>query len=476
MNEQKIQELINQGEGQELEFKDPRVKPKNLAESLVAFANSNAAKVIVGVDNETRSPTGITDRENVLDNIHRAASLQCCNPAVSISVEESECNGHLIFIVTIPYQPTDVFATSSGKILIRRGTEDVSASAHEREALYSKRGKLNYERRTIDRATIDDIDLNLVEIYRGRYREIRNRELNLGDMELLENLGCLVRSEDGLVPTVAGLLLFGQPPQRFLSQNYLTIIRYPGTEISKDNRDSIQIEGTLPEIIDGAVNYVSERINIISLRGTQELGARRQDVPVYPHIVLRELIINAIAHREYADTGSRVIIRWFSDRIEIENPGFFMEPINENNIYTSNPIHRNPNIIKVLYGMGYVEGYGDGIKLIQRECENHILKPRLPRFEKTLNGVRVSFYAAQDFTVFGLNERQVKAYWYIKEHGKITTREHESLCNISSGTARRDLRDMVDKEVCRRIGAGSSVSYLLANQKTAHRGMFYGYR
>jgi len=463
MDEQKIKELISQGEGQELEFKDPRVKPSGLAESIVAFANSNAARILVGIDNETRRPTGILNREEVLDNIHRAASLQCCDPAVSISVEESECDGHPVFIITIPYQPTDVFATSSGRVLIRRGTEDISASAHGRETLYSSRGRLSYERRTIDRASMEDLDLGLVAMYRERYRGHRNRELSLENTELLENLGCIIRAGDRFTATAAGLLIFGQRPQRFFPQNYLTIIRYPRTEISSENRDSIQIEGTLPEIIDGAVGYISERIDIISRRGARELGARRQDVPIYPHIVLRELIINAIAHREYADTGSRVIIRWFSDRIEIENPGFFMEPINENNIYTSNPVHRNPNIIKILYGMGYVEGYGDGMKLIRRECENYILKPRLPKFDKTLNGVKVTFYAAQDFATLGLNERQGIAYWYIKEHGRITTREHESLCNVSSGTARRDLKDMVDKRICRRVGAGPSVAYILAD-------------
>ena len=237
------------------------------------------------------------------------------------------------------------------------------------------------------------------------------------------------------------------------------------TEISAENRDSIQIEGTLPEIIDAAVTYASERVDIISWRGSQVLGARRQDVPIYPFAVLRELIINAIAHREYADTGSRVIIKWFSDRMEIENPGVFMEPINENNIYTSSPVHRNPNIMKSLYGMGYVEGYGDGMKLIRRECEKHILKPELPKFDGTLNGVKVTFFAARDFVTMGLSERQIKAYRYIKQYGRITTREHGLLCNISNGTVRRDLRGLVDKGICKRVGTGNLLAYTLISRE-----------
>jgi len=463
MDEQALRELTEQGEGQELEFKDPRVKPRDIAESLVAFANSNAARIIIGINDRTRKPTGILDKEEAFDNIHRAASLQCCSPAINISVDKSKYDGCPVLVVTIPYQPTDVFATSSGKILIRRGTENVPASSYEIRTLYSSRGKLNYERQIIPEATMRDLDLDLVKAYRTRYREARGKEHSLDNAQLLENLGCITRKEDSFAPTVAGLLLFGRSPQRFLPQNYLTIVRYPGTEISAENRDSIQIEGTLPEIIDKAVDYVPERIDIISRRGLEDLGARRQDVPIYPFAALRELIINSIAHREYADTGSRVIMKWFSDRMEIENPGAFMEPINENNIYTSSPVHRNPYIMKTLYGMGYVEGYGDGMNLIKRECEKHILKPELPRFGRTLNGVKVAFFAAKDFAIMGLSERQIRAYWYIKENGRITTREHGSLCNISSGTARRDLGDLVDKGVCKRVGSGRLLAYILTS-------------
>jgi len=230
MDEQALRELTEQGEGQELEFKDPRVKPRDIAESLVAFANSNAARIIIGINDRTRKPTGILDKEEAFDNIHRAASLQCCSPAINISVDKSKYDGCPVLVVTIPYQPTDVFATSSGKILIRRGTENVPASSYEIRTLYSSRGKLNYERQIIPEATMRDLDLDLVKAYRTRYREARGKEHSLDNAQLLENLGCITRKEDSFAPTVAGLLLFGRSPQRFLPQNYLTIVRYPGTE------------------------------------------------------------------------------------------------------------------------------------------------------------------------------------------------------------------------------------------------------
>jgi predicted HTH transcriptional regulator len=93
MTEQELARLIAEGEGSYLEFKAPETKPVALARTLVAFANTGGGRVIIGIDDTTRQPTGIPDREAMLDNIYRAASLDCCQPAVSISVEERTYQG-----------------------------------------------------------------------------------------------------------------------------------------------------------------------------------------------------------------------------------------------------------------------------------------------------------------------------------------------------------------------------------------------
>jgi len=177
-----------------------------------------------------------------------------------------------------------------------------------------------------------------------------------------------------------------------------------------------------------------------------------------------------IAHREYAVIGQRVIIKWYSDRIEISNPGVFVEPITAANIYTSLPAHRNPNIMKILYGFGYVEGYGEGMHLIAEQFKNHPLSPRLPKFKEIPGGVEVTNYAAdlshleitnEEWTKLGLNARQIKALEYIQKNGKITNREYRILCATSRDTAHRDLSELVQKGILKREGRGRVTHYLM---------------
>jgi len=174
----------------------------------------------------------------------------------------------------------------------------------------------------------------------------------------------------------------------------MVIVRYPGDRITRNILDSLEVEGTLPEMIDQATDYVGEHIQVGSIRDVVRFGPRREDIPEYPMRAIREIIINALAHREYQMVGSYVIVKWFTDRMEIGSPGGFPEPITPETIYTTRPVHRNPNIMKKLYGYGYVEGFGDGVHVIRELYETHPLKPPLPRFEEVPGWVIVTAYAA----------------------------------------------------------------------------------
>jgi ATP-dependent DNA helicase RecG len=209
MTEAELTRIIAEGEGPYLQFKAAAVKPATLARTLVAFANSGGGRVLIGIDDATCQPTGIPDREATLDSIYRAASLDCCQPAVSISVEERTYQGQLVFIVTVPYQPREMF-TTDGRVLVRRGTENVPAAPHDITALASRRGQLHYEAEVPPGATLNDLDLSLVESYRVAYEKKRGRRLTLPDLKLLEHLGAIVYREGEPRPTVAGLLVFGR--------------------------------------------------------------------------------------------------------------------------------------------------------------------------------------------------------------------------------------------------------------------------
>jgi len=476
MTEQELARLIAEGEGPYLEFKAARVKPATLARTLVAFANSGGGRIVIGIDDATRQPTGIPNREIALDTVYRAASLDCCQPAVSISVEERTYQGQPVFVVAVPYQPREMF-TTDGRVLVRRGTENVPALPHQITALASRRGQLHYEAETPPGATLDDLHLDLLEGYRATYEKKRGRRLMLPDLKLLEHLGAIVHREGEPCPTVAGLLVFGREVWRHVPQSWLSIIRYPGSTITRNILDARELEGRVPDLIDQATDYLSERMQVGAIRDVRRFGPRREDVPEYPLPALREIITNGLAHREYQIRGARVILKWFSDRIEVSNPGELMEPITPATIYTTRPVHRNPNLMKMLYGYGYVEGYGDGLPMVRTLFEEHPLRPPLPRFEEVPGSVVVTLYAADlsklveeehkvRWTEMGLNERQIRALEYLTTAPSLSRQEYGELCQTSVRTAARDLKDLLERGLVVRQGKGRWTRYALAERQS----------
>jgi len=470
MTEAELTRLIAQGEGPYLEFKAAAVKPATLARTLVAFANSGGGRILIGIDDATRQPTGIPDRETTLDSIYRAASLDCCQPAVSVSVEERTYRDQLVFVVSVPYQPREMF-TTDGRVLVRRGTENVPAAPHEITALASRRGQLHYEAEVPPGATLNDLDLSLLQGYRAAYEKKRGRRLRLPDLKLLEHLGAIVYREGEPRPTVAGLLIFGREVWRHVPQSRLSIVRYPGPTITRNLLDAREFEGRVPDLIDQTTEYLGERMQVGAIRDVRRFGPRREDVPEYPLPALREIVTNALAHREYQVRGARVIVKWFSDRIEVSNPGELMEPITPATIYTTRPVHRNPNLMKMLYGYGYVEGYGDGLPMVRALFEEHPLRPPLPRFEEVPGSVVVTLYAADlsklaeeeeasRWAEMGLNERQVQAMLYLVTHASITNREYRELTGVGRDTAHRELRELVQRGLIQRRGQGRMVHYV----------------
>ncbi len=476
MTEEELAHLIAEGEGPYLEFKAARVKPATLARTLVAFANSGGGRIVIGIDDATRQPTGVPNREIALDSVYRAASLDCCQPAVSISVEERTYQGQPVFVVAVPYQPREMF-TTDGRVLVRRGTENVPALPHQITALASRRGQLHYEAETPPGATLGDLDLGLLENYRATYEKKRGRRLMLPDLKLLEHLGAIVHRKGEPCPTVAGLLVFGREVWRHVPQSRLSIVRYPGPAITRNILDARELEGGVPDMIDQATDYLSERLQVGAIRDVRRFGPRREDVPEYPLPALREIITNALAHREYQIRGARVILKWFSDRIEVSNPGELMEPITPVTIYTTRPVHRNPNLMKMLYGYGYVEGYGDGLPMVRALFEEHPLRPPLPRFEEVPGSVTVTLYAADlsklveeerkvRWAEMGLTGRQIRALKYLTTAPSLSRQEYSELCQTSVRTAARDLKDLLERGLVVRQGKGRWTRYALAERQS----------
>ena len=192
-------------------------------------------------------------------------------------------------------------------------------------------------------------------------------------------------------PTNAGILLFGKEPQKYFKNSYIAMARYKGTSVGTERQDYREFKGNLFFQIDACDKYIKEHIDIMSR--LHPMQVEREDIPEYPFFPIRELIVNAVSHRDHRDQRSKTIIKMFKDRIEYYNPGGLPEGVTPENIVEEQR-SRNPSIVEGLMKIRYIEGLGEGWDRIVEEFENHSLKPDKPIIKDLGKAVLVTIFAA----------------------------------------------------------------------------------
>ena len=268
---------------------------------------------------------------------------------------------------------------------------------------------------------------------------------------LLENLGLL--KEERL--TNAGLLLFGARPQeRFVqAQLRIGVFRSPTQVV-----DTHEFQGTLWDQLDGAMERFRRILQVRFEIKVTELtleGLARTDVWEYPLEALREAVINALIHRDYTVTTD-IQIRIYDDELSIWNPGGLPPQLTVEQL--REPQHlsvlRNPFLAQAFYYAGYIERWGTGTARIITLCRKQGLPE--PEFDADALQFRVRFlkdpYTPERLRKMALNERQIKAVLYVKEHGSISNRAYQQLTGISKRTASDELSDLVEKGILSKVG------------------------
>jgi ATP-dependent DNA helicase RecG len=226
-----------------------------------------------------------------------------------------------------------------------------------------------------------------------------------------------------------------------------------------------EIHGTLPEQIRRAEASVVSNIR----RGVRLAGLQRVEETEYPVEAVREAIVNAVAHRDYQIGGDETRILLYADRIEFYSPGRLPGHVTVKNLIDER-FSRNEVIVQVLADMGFIERLGYGIDRIMQLMANAGLPA--PRFKETTAGFRLTLrghgealvhdaFDTKAWRQYHLNERQKKALAYLTENDRITNREYQTLCPaVSAETIRRDLADLVQKDLLLKIGAKRATYYI----------------
>ena len=247
--------------------------------------------------------------------------------------------------------------------------EDLRAGLYAALVEYSKvRGLLRltpFDAAPCERATLDDLDFEEVARFVDLARRVRGFRLagTARPEEVLTHLGLV----DGGVPANAAVLLFGKDPQRFLLSSEVRCAHFHGTEVEKPIPSHQTYQGTAFQLVDQAVDFVLGKIDRII--GTRTNGPRAPRLYEIPPEVVTEAIVNAVAHRDYADSGS-VQVMLFSDRLEVRNPGRLAPPLTFDGLRGPHrSIPGNPLLARPLYLADYIERMGTGTVDMIRRCD-----------------------------------------------------------------------------------------------------------
>lgn len=348
------------------------------ARDVVAFANNKGGFLFIGIvdDSKEINKDFIYDEKKVFDLIHQVQDRT--EPTITLIPHKINVEGKTLLVLEIPFS-TQLHRTSRGEFLIRSNDGNRPIEPYEMATIMSEKGLIVYDQKTwhISGEWIDEKRLsNLVDMIEAKNAD--SPYLDKSKEDLLDSLG-MTKDEDGEpLPTTTGLLFIGnQTALRELPYYEVKYIHY----FSDGTYKPYEYKGNIVEVAKACFAQLRAEIK----QKEYVFGLFREYVEDYSEIVIRELLINALAHRSLS-RQQIVEIRKYDDGryLEIESPGTFPEGITvENYLRKTNP--RNPNVMDILREIGLAEKAGSGFDKIFTD----LLKKgkSLPKPEETDNSV-----------------------------------------------------------------------------------------
>ncbi len=427
-----------------------------LAETLSALANAEGGEVLIGFSPGGREITGLRDPQAAADRVFQAV-LRIQPPLVLPMPRTVQRGGLPVLRVLVPAGLPHVYSLD-GRYLTRQGSRNVPLDAVRLRRLLVERGQVQFESLIPPDAALEDLDEAQVEAYRA----LLGVEEPLH--EVLLQRGCAGRDAQGVLrPTYAGLLLFGRQPQRWLPSATILAARFPGAAFGEAFLKQ-EISGSLPQQLHLAEAFLRDNLR----RVVRVEGLAHNEAWEYPFEAVRELLVNAVAHREYNQQGDCVHLNLFADHLEVHSPGGLPGPVTLDNLLEAR-YSRNPVIVQVLSDLGFVERLGYGLDRVVAALRQAGLPP--PHFEEVAGSFRARLFGAApaaplpDVSAYrglGLNPRQEKLVAYLAQNRRITNREYQQLCpEVHPETLRRDLADLSRRGLLMKMGAKRGTYYVL---------------
>jgi len=364
LTEDQLKVLLTDMEADNVERTISESNTDKFSQAICAFANDlpNHRKpgyLFIGVrDNGKLS--GLTVTDELLQNLGGIRSDGNVLPQPYMNISGFSLDGGDVAVVEV--HPSDLPPVRyKGRVYIRVGPRKGIASEQEERVLTERRvaHARSFDARPCTEATINDIALGQFDAYRREAVDPetiaannRNIELQLASLRLYD--------PEPACPTYAGILLFGKNPRFFLPGAYVQYLKLPGTDLTEKPDDQTEISGDLHTLL----RELEGRLKLLiqtTMHSVSAFGEKLQHD--YPEWALRELLMNAVMHRNY-DSNSPIRFYVFSDHIEIQSPGGLYGEATPENFPTRNS-YRNPVIAEAMKSLGFVNRFGYGVQRSQ---------------------------------------------------------------------------------------------------------------
>lgn len=360
-------------ENQFFDRKSARIKPLDILKHLVAFANAEGGKLVIGIEDNgnisgftCKGAHSIDEYRNIFLTELRETPI---NPKFEV-VPVTNLHGKedSILVISVEISSDRVIKSYDGKVYLRQNDASRELNVEQTIELQYDRGQRSFEDEVVELSSLEDIDYDLLD----EYKKLMNIE-ELSYEAVLKARNFLV----GERLTKAGVLLFGKNPSRFLPQARLRVIKYNGMyQMVGEDINIIKertFDGAIPNIIKEAREFINTQ-----LRDFQYLSreGKFEVMPEYPEFAWFEGIVNALTHRNYSISGEHIKVLIFDDRLEILSPGLLPNIVTIENILHER-YSRNPRIARTLCEFGWVKEMNEGVKRIYSEMEKLFLsKPK----------------------------------------------------------------------------------------------------
>jgi len=386
------------------------------------------------------------------------------------------------------YRPAGIVEGS----YIRVADGDRRLTDYEVQLFLSWRQRPRFDRQPVHGKSLGDLNKERIQEFLKHVRTYKPYALyqNWSDEQLLRTFGIVVEQGGVLTPTLAGYLCFADFPQDEFPGLHLTVVRYPSIHAGQVGHrgerllENVKVEGSIVDLVMGGMKVILRNIQnrvIVS-------GLFAETIPEYPQEFLREVLVNAVAHRDYSAQaqGTPVQVRLFPDRIEVENPGGLFGPVTVDRLGEPGlTAARNETLMRILEDLPAEEGRtlcenrGTGIVSMLEALRQAGLQP--PRFDDLRTTFKVTATNAtllDEPTVNWLNslrmiplsdeQRLILAYTY--KTGQVTHADVRRLHpSLDAPRITRILADLVAKGLLEQLGVRRWTVYTLGDRAIPRR-------